>query len=325
MLLAIGDPHVKIKQLADFYILFDEIVELIASRQVSHVIILGDILHNNTRIDLQCLYAATDFIMRIAELCPVAVLMGNHDMINNSQICDPTSAFHALTKVANVTVVTSPIVWCQHYLCVPYLPTGLFKEHVQPLLDSNLDIKLIFAHQEFRGSRDGKFVSQVGDVWTKDDGPLVVSGHIHEDQKLANVYYTGSLDKGVLCKVELVSSVSGVSNTNDSHEGVDNTILIPKLSKIRLKTILHKKVKYVTVEQLTKLDKVDSNVRVIVNCHDVPTVEESYDFQRLLEAGVEISTRKLPSVINLDGITATVDESSNNDKKQQQHKPEAFE
>jgi len=314
MLLAIGDPHIKAKLLPDFYAVFDEILELIVKKHITEVVILGDVLHNNTRLDLQCLYDATNFIMDIAMICPVVVIMGNHDMINNSQICNPVSAFHALSKVHNVTVVTKPVMW-HDYLCIPYLPKGMFKEHVEPLLQYKP--KIIFAHQEFKDSKDGKFVSLDGDSWTKQDGPLVISGHIHEEQRLNNVYYTGSLDKGILCKVDFVpidDNVKSSDGTNDGNinddinNGVgDGSAMKVKLTKIKLKTVIHKKVRYVTVEQLATIETVAKNERIVVNCHDCHAVENSYDYLRLVDLGIEIKTRKLPSVINIVATSNNID------------------
>ena len=51
---------------------------------------------------------------------------------------------------------------------------------------------IIFAHQEFRGAKMGAIISEVGDRWPL-NGPLVISGHIHDHQKVQeNVWYTGT-------------------------------------------------------------------------------------------------------------------------------------
>nr|QBK91072.1 MAG: DNA repair exonuclease [Pithovirus LCPAC202] len=51
---------------------------------------------------------------------------------------------------------------------------------------------IIFAHQEFRGAKMGAIISEVGDLWPL-NGPLVISGHIHDHQKVQeNVWYTGT-------------------------------------------------------------------------------------------------------------------------------------
>jgi len=54
------------------------------------------------------------------------------------------------------------------------------------------DCSTIFVHQEFQGAKMGHIESKIGDSWPT-DAPLVISGHIHEYQRVQNnILYTGT-------------------------------------------------------------------------------------------------------------------------------------
>src|SRR5690606_33585475 len=77
---------------------------------------------------------------------------------------------------------------------VPYVYPGRFQEALNTKFTPETfdKVDIVFAHQEIRGVKMNSLVSKVGDVWDKDQ-PLLVSGHIHQYQRLAdNLLYTGT-------------------------------------------------------------------------------------------------------------------------------------
>jgi DNA repair exonuclease SbcCD nuclease subunit len=118
---------------------------------------------------------------------------------NNQQFLTDAHAFNAFKSIANVTVCDKPLVYETNglkFVFCPYVPPERFQEALGTLEDSGIrwdDATCIFAHQEFYGcSFNPVATSTEGDIWP-DDFPLVVSGHIHNEQRLQpNIYYPGS-------------------------------------------------------------------------------------------------------------------------------------
>lgn len=118
---------------------------------------------------------------------------------NNQQFLTDSHAFNAFKNITNVTVCDHPIVY-EHagnkFVYCPYVPPERFQEALRTLESEGKswrDATCIFAHQEFYGCRFNPVATSTeGDIWP-DDFPLVVSGHIHNEQRLqSNIYYTGS-------------------------------------------------------------------------------------------------------------------------------------
>ena len=97
---------------------------------------------------------------------------------------------NALKKWDNVTIVDKVIVESGVTFC-PYVFPGRFTEALDTVPGSS-ESSIIFCHQEFRGCDMGVVKSVDGDDPDKFKS-LVVSGHIHDNQRLSkNIYYVGA-------------------------------------------------------------------------------------------------------------------------------------
>lgn len=118
---------------------------------------------------------------------------------NNQQYLTSNHAFNSFKKIPNVTVCDRVIMRTinnMKFIFCPYVPPERFEEALCTLEDKGRrwdDAECIFAHQEFYGCRfNPVMTSTEGDIWPE-NYPLVVSGHIHNEQRLqSNIYYTGS-------------------------------------------------------------------------------------------------------------------------------------
>jgi DNA repair exonuclease SbcCD nuclease subunit len=123
------------------------------------------------------------------------VLVGNHDMLSNSQFLTNNHWLNGLKEWNNVTIVDRVIQYSvnsQKFILAPYVSNGRFEEALNTLDEDWKDSTAIFAHQEFKGVKMGAFNSIDGDTW-KLEYPNVISGHIHLNQKpQPNLYYPGS-------------------------------------------------------------------------------------------------------------------------------------
>jgi len=193
--LTIGDPHFKTDNLHELPLYISRILHVIRKETPTHVVILGDMLHCHERLHTSVLNKAYKFINDIRLLCPVYVIVGNHDYINNSQFLSTEHWMNAMKEWSNVFIVDQGIVKETNFgkfIFCPYLPPGRFKEALNIIDKDWKTARAIFCHQEFFGCKMGAIQSVEGDVWERND-PLVISGHVHDKQRVQdNIFYTGS-------------------------------------------------------------------------------------------------------------------------------------
>lgn len=194
-ILCIGDPHFKTDNLVDVDMFIERSLLLIEKENPELCVILGDVLHTHENVHISPLNKAYEWIDSVRKLVPTIVLVGNHDMINQTQFLTTNHWMNGMKEWNNLTVVDKPIkklfIGVTFYFS-PYVPNGRFVEALSTVDDEWGEATAIFAHQEFAGCKMGAFVSKNGDVWDE-KFPLVISGHIHSKQQpQPNVLYTGS-------------------------------------------------------------------------------------------------------------------------------------
>lgn len=186
-LLAIGDPHFKTDNVAETDAMISDIVDIARRVEPDYIVCLGDVLDRFANIHVSPLVRATDFLKQLSLIAPLIVLVGNHDRPNNNIYCGPQHPFNSLKQWAN-TYVVDERTKIGNILAVPYVPPGRFQEVVGDLEG----VKVILAHQEFKGAKMGALSSTIGDEWSLDK-PLVISGHIHDYQRpQPNIVYVGT-------------------------------------------------------------------------------------------------------------------------------------
>ena len=196
-IIAIGDPHFKIDNIEDVDIFIQKILILIQNENPNYIVVLGDLLHTHERIHTTPLNKAYEFIDKLKNICRTIVLVGNHDMISNQQFLTNNHWMNAMKKWDNVTIVDDIFEIKDkdyYFIFTPYVYPGRFIEALNLRIKNNEWQKAtcIFAHQEFYGCKMGAIISSEGDLWDK-NYPQIISGHIHEKQKLQNnIYYCGS-------------------------------------------------------------------------------------------------------------------------------------
>jgi len=191
----IGDPHFQEKNMKNINLFIDKILPEIKSRRPDYIVILGDFLHDHERLHTLPLNKAYEFINSLRDITTVYILVGNHDMINNSQFLNDNHWMNCLKGLNNVVIVdkiTTLKTKQNYFLFSPYIPTGRFKEALNTIPNWK-EANVIFAHQEFKGcSLEGR-ISEEGDKWSK-KYPYVISGHIHlRHSPQENIFYPGSI------------------------------------------------------------------------------------------------------------------------------------
>jgi DNA repair exonuclease SbcCD nuclease subunit len=200
-ILVIGDTHFRSKHIEEAKLFIQRVIEIAIEKSPSAIVCLGDILDTHETAKVQPFNIACRFIEDLSGIAPTYVLMGNHDLMNQSQFCSDNHFFNPLKKWENVTIVDTPMkvqIDDINIILCPYVPPGRFMEALS-LIDSNVllfdilsDVEYIFAHQEFKGADMGHgILSSKGDEWNE-EYPQIFSGHIHKPHEIGNIVYVGS-------------------------------------------------------------------------------------------------------------------------------------
>lgn len=279
--LAIGDPHFQINNVIETEELIAKVVAVTEQLQPTFVVILGDLLHTHEKIHTTPFNLATKFINAIAKLVPVYLIIGNHDYISNQQFLTTNHPFNSFKRVKNVTVCDRVIIReikGYKFVFCPYVPPERFEEALDTAKETWDDATCIFAHQEFYGCRfNPVMTSSEGDIWP-DDYPMVVSGHIHNEQWLQdNIYYTGS------------------SMQHAFGETANKTIAFIsfpfKLQKIDLE-MRKKKIIYSAIDNIDKFNlEKDVSTKLVIkgNPEEFKVFRKSERYKELQKKGVVIS------------------------------------
>lgn len=193
-ILVCGDPHFKTNNLSEMKIFVEKMVALAEKEKPDLIVILGDILDTNERINIFALTESDRLNRKLRQIAPLAIVVGNHDRPSLNDFLSQYHAFNAYKNYPNVTVAdtTTELTINKHrFILVPYVYPGRFEEALTKINDP-YECTCIFAHQEFYGAQMGAIVSEVGDKWSLDH-PLIISGHVHDYQEVQkNIIYTGT-------------------------------------------------------------------------------------------------------------------------------------
>lgn len=188
--LCIGDIHFRHASVAENDLLIEKLKKKVWDTNTNIVVFMGDLLHNHGTTYVQPFNQVLKLLKEIGSICPVYVLVGNHDYINNSQFLSDNHFLKAFNGLERVMVVDRVV---EHYglVMMPYVPAGRFVE----ALDTHegwKSAKAILCHQDFYGVELNGIRMEHGDKWPE-DFPLVISGHIHQHQWLQkNICYVGT-------------------------------------------------------------------------------------------------------------------------------------
>ncbi len=187
----IGDPHFKINNTIDTDEMSIQIIDVVKTKQPDFIVVLGDILDRHENIHMTPLTKSISFLRQLQDLAPLYIIIGNHDRKNNRVYLTDEHPFTAMKYWNNTFVIDTTqhiIIKNLPFTFVPYVEPGLFHQALTNYKDSIC----IFCHQEFKGAQMGAFTSVNGDEWDKED-PYIISGHIHDYQKLQNnILYLGT-------------------------------------------------------------------------------------------------------------------------------------
>jgi len=284
-ILAIGDPHFKTSNIPDTNEFIKKIKNLAIVEKPNIIVILGDILHEHERLNTLPLNKSYEFIQEMSSITTTYILVGNHDLINNQQYLTENHWMNGLKEWKNVFIADKVIEYelenGEFFLFCPYVPNGKFKDALNTYESKKwTSAKLIFAHQEFKGCKMGAIESIDGDEWGK-EYPYVISGHIHSNQKLDNVYYPGSAMQNAFGDP---NNIIPIIEFNDSDEEFNVREVDLELRK--------KKLVYMNLDDVDsyQLKETEDDIKLTLtgNYDEFKTFRKSQKYKELQEAGIKI-------------------------------------
>tara|TARA_B100000401_G_scaffold187537_1_gene126168 strand:+ start:813 stop:1820 length:1008 start_codon:yes stop_codon:yes gene_type:complete len=277
--LAIGDPHFKTSNIKEVDMFLERIESLCIQETPDLIVILGDLLHEHERLHTTPLNKAYHFVKQMSKITLTYVIVGNHDLINNQQFLTENHWMNAMKEWPNVIVVDDVVDHNNEFLLCPYVPPGRFIEAISKF-ENWREYKTIFCHQEFYGCKMGAIISSDGDKWDK-KYPDIISGHIHSNQTLDNVYYPGSSMQHAFGESE--KNVIPVFTWNESNHY--------ELKEIDL-DLPRKKIVYKDVDDLDSLEIKPTIDKVKISLHgnyeQFKVFKKSKKYKDLIDKGIVI-------------------------------------
>jgi len=207
----IGDPHFREGCVREMELFIEETLRIISENvnEVDFIVVLGDVMDRHGILHQKPFHQSCRFLIELSKLRPTYCLIGNHDFDIPSKYLPENHPYKVMTwtEIPNLVIIDKPRVVDDVFL-TPYVPPGMFARAVNETFGREItedpwetlslnNIRLVFAHQEFLGCQMGRLKSETGDPWPQtpsfDRTPFVVSGHIHDYQRLGeNVLYVGT-------------------------------------------------------------------------------------------------------------------------------------
>jgi len=184
--LVIGDLHIKKSNIVETQLLLQRLLDVIEELNgVDTVVLLGDTLNDYEHVNLYPHVESLKIIETLTELTQVVLLIGNHDIPNESLVFSDLHPYYALRKWSPVIVADTA---CRVFTvkgctlaAMPYCPVGKFNECLESsneYIEREDEISALFTHQQFIGTISHKSQINKGDRWSRDKPPIY-NGHIH--------------------------------------------------------------------------------------------------------------------------------------------------
>lgn len=156
----------------------------------SFLVILGDIFDDRKNIDIAVNDLAIDIFESLAEIMPVVVINGNHDLYRKSD--NSVTSLRSLDNIPNLTIIKNPTDMTmkgKHLMFIPY--QGDLERETR-LCSENGSCDLIFMHTDintlhYDNGRD--ITAGVNITGVKGH---IYAGHIHKRQESKRATYVGS-------------------------------------------------------------------------------------------------------------------------------------
>lgn len=188
-ILRVGDPHVTVGNIEESRALMDFVLKTAIEKQVRWVEFLGDLFHTHAVVRSEVLdFWSVVFTKFAMAKIPMRVIVGNHDQVGDKE----RESVHALVPFKNYPYLT---IIDNCFIAEPfsYLPYMADEEKFFEAAEKMREAKVLICHQTFQGStfENGFFATDGIDI-ARVPQDIVISGHIHKQQKIGKCTYPGT-------------------------------------------------------------------------------------------------------------------------------------
>lgn len=192
--LFVGDPHVTANNIEDSEKLITFCEQICDSRNIKHIIFLGDLFDTHGVVRLEVLTFWQKSIKRLLENYTVTIIVGNHDMILGQ---GKHSGVHSLKVFkdmhkSNLNIVDEPAL-VDGIGFIPYTHNEIEFMKKADFLHEKGATELLICHQTFQGcSYENGFYAEDGFDVNRVPQKNIISGHIHKTQTIGKCFYPGT-------------------------------------------------------------------------------------------------------------------------------------
>lgn len=151
---------------------------------------LGDFFDNRTSIDVNVQHYGIQLMKQLAEVLPVHILIGNHDLYTEKSLDIHSVSWMKL--IPNVTLYEKPTILTfdkATALMMPWVTSHTEEAQILNTFKANY----VFCHSDLKGAKNNQTVEMKHgiDIDCFQKYQYVYSGHIHLRQKIKNFQFIG--------------------------------------------------------------------------------------------------------------------------------------
>lgn len=290
----------------------DRIIQLYRNNNIDKVIFGGDLWGPvGDVMSCQVLTAVTEFFRRITEVCPIDVLVGNHDLSTgtNNQIAHKIVPFKYWN---NINVYDTPQV-VDNFVFMPYCTNDTFAQTFLESVENKKD-KIVCSHLEIKGINLGNEIyTQHGvDIDLLKKFKMTLQGHYHSGRNIAkNIVVCGSTqrlsfkDKGTARKNIVIYDTETGEITRENFVCPDWLVF----NDDNIESILH--------ESTNNYVKIDVSTDILLT----PEIKEKIDQMKNKDIHIDITRIAVNRKVNeevegesdLDVLTHFINKSDNDE------------
>lgn len=285
---------------------FDEFLFPLLEREIesdSHIVLLGDLFDNRDVVTIDSHNYAFNTILKLANLAPTHILIGNHDMWNKSSA--EVNSLKSFRFIPNVHIYDTPkkvIIDDLKILFLPYINNSA--EQIK-IMQDNVDCHYLFCHSDLNGARmhltsvANRNMDKI-DISEFSNFIKVFSGHIHIYQKNKNFTFVGNVFEMDRNDFENNKGIIILDTVDGSETFIENGVS-PKFKKV---LVISEK----DVDNLVNLDFNDHIDLSISSSLLVNNKKVSRKLDAILEKGRFASVNHVNDIIMGDDTDIKVDD-----------------
>lgn len=280
-----------------FYKWFIPYVESEIKRLENNVclIVLGDVFDDRKNLNLAVNDMAIDIFSQLAQLLPVYVLNGNHDLYKRTN--QGVTSLKSLKNISNLVLITEPtlisFVSKKTAIAIPYL--GDISKESQCLVD-NAKCNYAFMHTDIAKMKYDNGQNIIVGVDADAFGGNIYSGHIHKRQSYKNITYVGApyqISRGDIGNKKGIYTLDVVADTVKFKEN--------KFSPIFQKILIDN---YLEMSTSEKIKVLTNNYTDII----VTDSKKKYNIQEIYDLAAQTNAKRLMIIYNTAKDTINISE-----------------